>query len=133
LVIIIVVLIDLGTKSFCTNKGVIPVCKRIRCQVQAISESESQAVGASKKTTGQTLVKKTKMWRQLEQGLTLLSKREEDRLKKVYEYLDNNKDGKVCVNDLHQTLLSMKYEADKKELEDWIWEVRVKVSALDFS
>ena len=55
----------------------------------------------------------------------VLSKREEDRLKKVYEYLDNNKDGKICVNDLHQTLLSMKYEADKKELEEWIWEVRL--------
>ena len=53
----------------------------------------------------------------------VLSKREEDRLKKVYEYLDNNKDGKICVNDLHQTLFSMKYEADKKELEEWIWEV----------
>ena len=53
----------------------------------------------------------------------VLTKREEDRLKKVYEFLDTNKDGKICVNDLHQTLLSMKYEADKKELEEWIWEV----------
>jgi Ca2+-binding EF-hand superfamily protein len=53
----------------------------------------------------------------------VLSKREEDRLKKVFEFLDCNKDGKICLNDLHQTLLSIKYEADKKELEEWIWEV----------
>jgi Ca2+-binding EF-hand superfamily protein len=52
----------------------------------------------------------------------VLSKREEDRLKKVFEFLDCNKDGRICTNDLHKTPLSIKYESDKKELEEWIWE-----------
>jgi hypothetical protein len=63
------------------------------------------------------------MWKGLQAGLTPLKKDEEDRLKRVFDRIDKNADGVICLQDLSETMKAFHYEPKKGELEDMIWEV----------
>ena len=49
--------------------------------------------------------------------------KEQESLRRVFDQLDKNKDGKVDFKDLNDQLIKLDYRAKRVEVEDMIWEV----------